>query len=189
MKYEDPEVIRDLIRVRDEACFSCPFSCGKRSRIKDPEYPLTAKGPEHETMALLGANCGLGDMEDICRANYLCNELGMDTITAGAMISCAMELFEEGHLPESRPRLPPGVRQHKHVHTAQTNSPQGGHRRSHGRRRHSLCDEIRASRSYLWAIKGMGIPAWHPPGIRCPGVAVRHLQYGRQPHEVDHALL
>ena len=51
-------------------------------------------------MALLGANCGLGDMEDICRANYLCNELGMDTITTGAMISCAMELFEEGHLPE-----------------------------------------------------------------------------------------
>ena len=45
VKYEDPEVIRDLIRVRDEACFSCPFACGKRSRIHDPEYPLTAKGP------------------------------------------------------------------------------------------------------------------------------------------------
>ncbi len=39
-------------------------------------------------------------MEDICRANYLCNELGMDTITTGAMVSCAMELFEEGYLPE-----------------------------------------------------------------------------------------
>ena len=29
MKYEDPEVIRDLIRVRDEACFSCPFHAGR----------------------------------------------------------------------------------------------------------------------------------------------------------------
>jgi len=98
--YEDPNHVRDHIRVRDEACFGCPFACSKRSRIKDPEYPWTTKGPEHESMALLGSNCGFGDLDDICRANYLCNELGMDTITAGATISCAMELFESGYLPE-----------------------------------------------------------------------------------------
>jgi len=56
--------------------------------------------PEHETMALVGSNCGVGDLQDIYRANYLCNELGMDTITAGATISCAMELFEIGALSE-----------------------------------------------------------------------------------------
>jgi len=66
--------------------------------INDPEYPWTTKGPEHETMALVGSNCGVGDLKDIFRANYLCNELGMDTITAGATISCAMELFETGFL-------------------------------------------------------------------------------------------
>ena len=99
-KYEDVQVLREQILVRDEACAACPYACGKRSRIPDPDYPLTAKGPEHESMALLGSNCGLGDIVDICRANYVCNELGMDTITAGAMISCAMELYEEGHLPE-----------------------------------------------------------------------------------------
>jgi aldehyde:ferredoxin oxidoreductase len=98
--YEDPNNVRDHIRVRDEACFGCPFACSKRSRIEDPEYPWTTKGPEHESMALLGSNCGFGDLDDICRANYLCNELGMDTITAGATISCAMELFESGYLPE-----------------------------------------------------------------------------------------
>ncbi len=128
VKYEDPEVIRDLIRVRDEACFSCPFACGKRSRIHDPEYPLTAKGPEHETMALLGTNCGLGDMEDICRANYICNELGMDTITAGAMISCAMELFEEGHLPEKADRLSAAVRQQEYAQAAERDRPATGNR-------------------------------------------------------------
>ena len=45
-------------------------------------------------------------MEDICRANYLCNELGMDTITAGAMVSCAMELFEKATCPKKTSATP-----------------------------------------------------------------------------------
>jgi aldehyde:ferredoxin oxidoreductase len=170
VKYEDPEVIRDLIRVRDEACFSCPFGCSKRSRIKnDPEYPLTAKGPEHETMALLGANCGLGDMEDICRANYLCNELGMDTITAGAMISCAMELFEEGHLPERDIGYP--------LEFGNTNMfallKQIAHKQGIG----ALMAEggIAFASHYghpelFMGIKGMGIPAWHPQAFDALGL-------------------
>ncbi|MCX5807752.1 MAG: aldehyde ferredoxin oxidoreductase family protein [Proteobacteria bacterium] len=169
VKYEDPEVIRDLIRVRDEACFSCPFGCSKRSRIKDPEYPYTAKGPEHETMALLGANCGLGDMEDICRANYLCNELGMDTITTGAMISCAMELFEEGHLPEKDIGYP--------LEFGNTNMftllKQIAHRQGIG----DLMAEggIALASQYghpelFMGIKGMGIPAWHPQAFDALGL-------------------
>ena len=169
VKYEDPEVTRALIRVRDEACFSCPFGCGKRSRIKDPEYPLTAKGPEHETMALLGANCGLGDMEDICRANYLCNELGMDTITAGAMISCAMELFEEGYLPEKDLGFP--------LEFGNTNMfkllKMIAHREGIG----DLMAEggIAFASKYghpelFMGIKGMGIPAWHPQAFDALGL-------------------
>jgi aldehyde:ferredoxin oxidoreductase len=170
VKYEDPEVIIDLIRVRDEACFSCPFGCSKRSRVKnDPEYPLTAKGPEHETMALLGANCGLGDMEDICRANYLCNELGMDTITTGAMISCAMELFEEGHLPEKDIGYP--------LEFGNTNMfnllKQIAHRQGIG----DLMAEggIAFASHYghpelFMGIKGMGIPAWHPQAFDALGL-------------------
>jgi aldehyde:ferredoxin oxidoreductase len=169
VKYEDPEVIRDLIRVRDEACFSCPFSCGKRSRIKDQEYPLTAKGPEHETMALLGANCGLGNMEDICRANYICNELGMDTITAGAMISCAMELFEEGHLPEKDLGFP--------LEFGNTNMFQLLRQIANKEGIGELMAEggiAFASRyghpELFMGIKGMGIPAWHPQAFDALGL-------------------
>lgn len=169
VKYEDPEVTRALIRVRDEACFSCPFSCGKRSRIKDPDYPLTAKGPEHETMALLGANCGLGDMEDICRANYLCNELGMDTITAGTMISCAMELFEEGHLPEKDLGFPLGF--------GNTNMfkllKMIAHRQGIGdlMAEGGIAFGSRYGHPELFmGIKGMGIPAWHPQAFDALGL-------------------
>lgn len=164
VKYEDPEVIRDLIRVRDEACFSCPFGCSKRSRIDDPEYPLTAKGPEHETMALIGSNCGLGDMKDICRANYICNELGMDTITTGAMVSCAMELFEEGYLPEKDLGFP--------LEFGNTNLfkllKNIAYREGIG----DLMAEggVTFGAQYghpelFMGIKGMGIPAWHPQAL------------------------
>jgi len=168
-KYEDPEVIIDLIRVRDEACFSCPFGCSKRSRINDPEYPLTAKGPEHETMALVGSNCGLGDMEDICRANYLCNELGMDTITTGAMVSCAMELFEEGYLPEKDLGFPLEfgnknmfklLKQIAHREGIGELMAQGG-----------VTFGAKYGHPELFmGIKGMGIPAWHPQALDALGL-------------------
>ncbi|MGA2109865.1 MAG: aldehyde ferredoxin oxidoreductase family protein [Syntrophorhabdales bacterium] len=168
-KYEDPEVIRDLIRVRDEACFSCPFACGKRSRIKDPEFPLTAKGPEHETMALLGTNCDMADMEDICRANYLCNELGMDTITTGAVVSCAMELFEEGHLPEADLGypLPFGSRNMLRL-LKEIALRQGlGDLMAEG----GVVLATKYGRPDLFmGSKGMGIPAWHPQAFDALGL-------------------
>jgi aldehyde:ferredoxin oxidoreductase len=168
-KYEDPEVIRDLIRVRDEACFSCPFGCSKRSRINDPEYPLTAKGPEHETMALMGSNCGLGDMEDICRANYICNELGMDTITTGAMVSCAMELFEEGYLPEKDLGYPLEFGNKNMFKLLK----EIAHREGIGdlMAKGGVTFGAKYGHPELFmGIKGMGIPAWHPQALDALGL-------------------
>ena len=169
VKYEDPEVIRDLIRVRDEACFSCPFACGKRSRIHDPEYPLTAKGPEHETMALLGTNCGLGDMEDICRANYICNELGMDTITAGAMISCAMELFEEGHLPESQIGYPLPFGNKNMLRLLNEIALRQGIGDLMAEGGVAFAERFGHPELFM-GIKGMGMPAWHPQAFDALGL-------------------
>ena len=168
-KYEDVEVIRQAIRVRDEACASCPFACGKRSRIKDPAYPLTAKGPEHETMALLGTNCGIYDIEDICRANYLCNELGMDTITTGCVISCAMEMFEEGYLPEKDLGFPlPFGSLNTFQLLKQIACRQGiGDLMADGGV--PLAAHYGHPELYM-GIKGLGIPAWHPQAFDALGL-------------------
>jgi aldehyde:ferredoxin oxidoreductase len=45
---------------------------------------------------MMGPNCGIYDLEAITRANYMCNELGLDTISFGGTLACAMELFERG---------------------------------------------------------------------------------------------
>ncbi len=169
-KFEDPDFIRNSLRVRDEGCFGCPFACGKRSRIKDLAYPGTAKGPEHESMALLGSNCGIGDLDDIFRANYLCNELGMDTISAGAIISCTMELSERGYLPEKDIGFPLGFGNSEAMFQLMLMTAlrkgfgdllaEGGN---------ALAQQYGHPELFM-GIKGMGMPAWHPQGIEVIGL-------------------
>lgn len=87
--------------VRPKPCHSCPIACGRVTRIPDGPYQGEGEGPEYETVYSLGSNCGVDDLAALTKANYLCNELGMDTISMGCTIACAMELVEKGHLAES----------------------------------------------------------------------------------------
>ncbi|MGD9325507.1 MAG: aldehyde ferredoxin oxidoreductase C-terminal domain-containing protein, partial [Desulfobacterales bacterium] len=60
------------------------------------------EGPEYETIYAMGSNCMVDDLAAITKANYICNELGMDTITMGTTIACAMELVDRGYLSEDQ---------------------------------------------------------------------------------------
>lgn len=86
----------ERIFVKPYACYGCPIGCGRMTRAGGEE----GGGPEYESLWALGPECGVTELEDIARANYLCNRLGLDTISAGATIGCAMELSEKGHLDE-----------------------------------------------------------------------------------------
>ena len=86
------ETLAEKYLVRNTACFGCPIACGRYSRVGDIE----GEGPEYETVWAYGASCGVDDLEAIIKANYWCNEYGLDTISAGATIACAMELCQKG---------------------------------------------------------------------------------------------
>ncbi len=86
--------------VSNKACYGCPISCGRKTRVDDPEFAGEGEGPEYETIYALGSNCMVSNLAAVTKANYLCNELGLDTITMGATIACAMELVERGYLGE-----------------------------------------------------------------------------------------
>jgi aldehyde:ferredoxin oxidoreductase len=90
------QVMREQIVVTDKGCFGCPSPCGKYSRMK--RYDSQVEGPEYETIGMLGSNVGLADIQDVAQANYLCDELGIDTISAGSVIGWAMECFGKGIL-------------------------------------------------------------------------------------------
>jgi aldehyde:ferredoxin oxidoreductase len=59
---------------------------------------MKGKGPEFESLWALGPQCGVFDLKIIAHTNYLCNDYGIDTISAGNTISCAMELQEKNFL-------------------------------------------------------------------------------------------
>ncbi len=86
------EALRENILVAPRACFNCRIACGRQTRVGERH----GEGPEYETVALLGANLGIYDIREVALANYLCNELGMDTISFGNTVGLAMELFERG---------------------------------------------------------------------------------------------
>ncbi len=88
------EAMRSAIVVTDKGCFGCPSPCGKYSHAK--KHGVHVEGPEYETTALFGGNCALSDIEDVAYANYLSDELGLDTISAGNAIAFAIECFERG---------------------------------------------------------------------------------------------
>jgi aldehyde:ferredoxin oxidoreductase len=83
-----------------KACFGCHLGCARVGRVKYGGFDGIAEGPEYESAGSLGSMCGIDDQGEIVKAAYLCNELGLDTVSTGATIACAMELFEKGYLPE-----------------------------------------------------------------------------------------
>jgi len=88
--------------IKNSACYGCPIGCGRKTRVDVPEFAGEGEGPEYETIYAMGSNCMVDDLAAITKANYICNELGMDTITMGATIACAMELVERGYLSEDQ---------------------------------------------------------------------------------------
>jgi aldehyde:ferredoxin oxidoreductase len=75
------------------------IACGRVTRVKSGSYQiLKTEGPEFETIALLGSSTGVDDLEAIIKANHLCNDLGLDTISMGSTIATAMELYEKGYI-------------------------------------------------------------------------------------------
>lgn len=84
--------------LRPKGCFSCIISCGRVTKVDNPEFAGIGEGPEYETAWGFGADCGIDNLDAILKANFLCNEYGIDTISLASTIACAMELFEKGYL-------------------------------------------------------------------------------------------
>ena len=90
------EKLKETYLVRNTACYACPVACGRVSKLPDMEEET--EGPEYETSWAFSADCGIDDLAAVIKANDQCNKMGLDTITTGATIACAMELYEKGFL-------------------------------------------------------------------------------------------
>lgn len=91
--------------VRNKGCFGCSIACGRVTRIKEGPFKSFGEGPEYEATWAFGSNLGIDDFEAISKANFLCNELGLDPITMGGTLACAVEMVQKGIIPRDKADL------------------------------------------------------------------------------------
>ncbi|MBW2383950.1 MAG: aldehyde ferredoxin oxidoreductase family protein [Deltaproteobacteria bacterium] len=151
----------ELVGVKS-SCIHCPVTCGRDVEL---EGIGRVKGPEYETVALLGTNLEIGDLKRVSEWNYHADDLGMDTISLGGTLSFAMELQERGMLEVGVSfGDPAGV----------TELIQDiGHRRglgnelAEGSKRMS---EKYGGKDFAMHVKGMELSAYDPRGSYAQGV-------------------
>jgi aldehyde:ferredoxin oxidoreductase len=95
------EAIAKTILERAGGCFLCPIGCQRHTRLDTDGRTERGEGPEYETVVMMGPDCDVYDLPAITRANYRANELGIDTMSFGGTLACAMELAERGAIPEA----------------------------------------------------------------------------------------
>jgi aldehyde:ferredoxin oxidoreductase len=102
------ETLTETRLVANKACFACTIACGRVTTLPGEaagkylvnthphNWKIAGEGPEYEAAWAMGAECGIGDLDALIKANWLCNELGMDAISFGATVAAAMEMYEKG---------------------------------------------------------------------------------------------
>jgi aldehyde:ferredoxin oxidoreductase len=112
------ETLTETRLVSNKACFSCTIACGRVATLPGAaagkymvtthphNWKIAGEGPEYEAAWAMGAECGVGDLDALIKANWLCNELGMDAISFGATVAAAMELYEKGVVLQAQTGIP-----------------------------------------------------------------------------------
>lgn len=101
-------VFHGLVEAR-LACVTCPVACSKGTRLKGPGREGSVEGPEYETASMLGVNCLVRDPQAVVHANVICNEAGIDTISAGATVGMVLAAADAERLSWERLDLDPGM--------------------------------------------------------------------------------
>jgi len=148
--------------VSSAGCTGCYIQCGRVTEVNGSR----GEGPEYESLWALGPDLGIEDLRKIIPAAHRCNELGMDTISAGGTLACAMELAQRKIRPSS-------------VSFGEAGSIMKvlediAYRRGEG---DELAEGSRAmarkagALQYAMQVKGMELPGYDPRGAQGQGLA------------------
>jgi len=112
------ETLTETRLVANKACFACTIACGRVTTLPGEaagkymvtthphNWKIAGEGPEYEAAWAMGAECGISDLDALIKANWLCNELGIDAISFGATVAAAMELYEKGAVSLAETGMP-----------------------------------------------------------------------------------
>jgi aldehyde:ferredoxin oxidoreductase len=182
--------IKDTRLVANKACFACTIACGRVTKLPGEisdkflvnmhprNWKTAGEGPEYEAAWALGADTGVGDLDAVIKANWLCNDLGMDPISMGATLAAAMELYERGILTDQQVEMPlkfgSGVALVRM--TEATAYREGfGNELAEGSKR--MGDKFQHSEVFM-GVKGQEFPAYDPRGFQGMGIAYATVNRG-----------
>jgi aldehyde:ferredoxin oxidoreductase len=112
------ETLTETRLVANKACFACTIACGRVTQLPGEasgkfmvntsprNWKISGEGPEYENAWAMGADCGIGDLDALIKAGWLCNDLGMDPISYGATLAAAMELYETKAVSDAATGMP-----------------------------------------------------------------------------------
>ena len=87
---------------KNKSCFGCTISCGRVCKVTNEKYAGYGEGPEYETAWSFGGECGIDNLDAVVKANFICNENGLDTISMGSTIGCLLEMYEAGLVKKAK---------------------------------------------------------------------------------------
>lgn len=97
------EAYHATLEVKPYACAQCSIACGRKSTIKEGPYAgESGGGPEYETLGAYGSKCLINDVSAVAHLGFVCNDLGLDTISAGQIVATAMEWYDRGILDQEQ---------------------------------------------------------------------------------------
>lgn len=96
----DGETMLNEFKYLRKGCPFCQIPCGLVAKTQKEEFGDITAELDYENVALLGSNIGMKSLDEVIVLNYLCDDLGVDTISVGNTIGFAFELFEKGIIDE-----------------------------------------------------------------------------------------
>jgi aldehyde:ferredoxin oxidoreductase len=170
-----PEEMEPWYIGAHQSCPHCIMRCTHAYKTEDPRSPGAdvESTTEYETLGLCGGMLGIGDARCVFQLNYLCDDLGLDTIGTGSLIGFTMEAYERGVLSEEEIGfpLPFGECEGAKKLVEMIARKEGiGAVLAKGTR--LAAEEIgKGSESFAVHVKGLDIPAWDPRGKKGMGLS------------------
>ncbi len=162
------ETVKEKYFHAKSGCYRCPTVCGREIKVGGK----VMKGPEYESIGMIGPNAGFYDYEnEIVPLSIMCDELGMDTITVGSILAFAREVGHFDNCKNGEEQLAAAVKLLQDVAYGRSPFSKGV---AHAARLMNREDAA-------MHVKGLEIPAYHPNGAL--GMA---LNYATSPKGADH---
>jgi aldehyde:ferredoxin oxidoreductase len=163
------EYVNDNYLVNDPTCHACPVACKKEVRIHDGEFAgLQMESLEYEPAWALGANCGNDNVASVAKMIHLANNYGMDAIEIGDVLATYVEASSQGYTNGDG-----GLEAGDYMGMIDL-IDKVAYREGIG---NVLADGVEPTALYFghpeiaMSVKGQGIPAYDPRGLKGMGIA------------------